>query len=413
MKHRLIAIFLFASLFPALASTAVATTTWYVNRVSGSNSNSCTSATSACKSIGHAISLAASGDLIKVAPSIYTEHLTIAVNLTIAGAGASSTIIDGGGVGRAITIPSATAQVTLSALTIRHGLANGGGGIFNSGTLSVIASVVSGNTSYRFCTSGCSDSGGGISNFKGARLTITRSTISGNVAALPCNAGSNHCSSIGGGIFNLGSLIVNNSTISGNTALTGGGIANKGNLSVNNSTIAANQGIYGGIGNFSGTATLQNTIVANNGNSGNCTGTVYPRIISNGYNLSSDATCNFSNVGDLNNTDPLLGPLQNNGGPTPTMALPLSSSAVDAGNPNGCTDNLGNRLKTDQRGKPRPDAEDKVGCDVGAYELQSAPGCIPIGESCYGPGPLKCCPAPFPHHSFCSSSTGFGVCLIN
>jgi hypothetical protein len=54
---------------------------------------------------------------------------------------------------------------------------------------------------------------------------------------------------------------------------------------------------------------------------------------SNGYNFSSDGTCNFSGPGDLNNTDPKLGPLQNNGGPTKTLALPPGSPAIDAGNP--------------------------------------------------------------------------------
>ncbi len=53
------------------------------------------------------------------------------------------------------------------------------------------------------------------------------------------------------------------------------------------------------------------------------------------------------------------------------MALPSGSPAVDAGNPNGCTDNLGHLLKTDQRGQPRPDTEDTGGCDIGAYERQT------------------------------------------
>jgi len=75
--------------------------------------------------------------------------------------------------------------------------------------------------------------------------------------------------------------------------------------------------------------------------------------------------------GDLNNTDPLLGSLQNNGGPTQTMALLSGSPAIDVGNPAGCTDGLGHSLKTDQRGMPRPDPEDKGGCDMGAYESQS------------------------------------------
>jgi hypothetical protein len=44
--------------------------------------------------------------------------------------------------------------------------------------------------------------------------------------------------------------------------------------------------------------------------------------------------------------------------------------AIDAGNPSGCTDGQGHLLKTDQRGKPRPDKEDTGGCDMGAYERQ-------------------------------------------
>ena len=377
MKDKLLASFLFPAVLVALTSTAIATTTWYVNGVSGGNSNTCTSPTTACKTVGHAISLAASGDSIRVAAATYTEHLTISISLTILGSGAKTTILDGGGVGRVVTISSAAAHVTLSGVTIRNGRARFfGGGISNSGTLMVIASVVSGNTSYNFCAANCSDSGAGIINFKGATLTVTRSTISGNHAALPCTPASTSCSSVGGGINNLGTLKVNNSTISGNGALFSGGIANRGTLSVNNSTIARNNGIVGGIGIFSGTATLQNCIVANFVG-GNCGGT----IVSNGYNLSSDDTCNFTSTGDLKNTGPMLGPLQDNGGPTQTMALPSGSPAVDAGNPSGCTDGLGHLLKTDQRGKPRPDTEDTGGCDIGAYEFQSAPSCIPVGKS--------------------------------
>jgi hypothetical protein len=143
-------------------------------------------------------------------------------------------------------------------------------------------------------------------------------------------------------------------------------------LKISNSTISGNGATYGGgdIGNAY-VLTIQNSIVANSSSGGNCYGT----ITSHGYNLSSDDTCNLSNTGDLNNTDPQLGSLQYNGGPTQTMALPSGSPAVDAGNPSGCTDNLGHLLKTDQRGAPRPDTEDtaegKSGCDMGAYELQS------------------------------------------
>jgi len=93
-------------------------------------------------------------------------------------------------------------------------------------------------------------------------------------------------------------------------------------------------------------------------------------VTSNGYNLSSDETCNFNNTGDMNNTPPRLGPLQTNGGPTQTMKLLRRSPALDAGNPTGCTDDKGNLLITDQRGAPRPGKRGTGGCDLGAFERQ-------------------------------------------
>jgi hypothetical protein len=75
--------------------------------------------------------------------------------------------------------------------------------------------------------------------------------------------------------------------------------------------------------------------------------------------------------GDKNNTNARLGTLAYYGGPTQTIPLLSGSPAIDAGNPSGCTDRLGHLLKTDQRGLPRPDTEDKSGCDMGAYERQS------------------------------------------
>jgi hypothetical protein len=139
-------------------------------------------------------------------------------------------------------------------------------------------------------------------------------------------------------------------------------------MTLNNSTLSGNSGSPSGGGIYNdGTATLQNTIVANSTSGGNCSGA----ITSNGYNLSSDSTCNLSGAGDLNGIDPQLGPLQNNGGPTETMALLAGSPATDAGNPSGCTSDHGRLLKTDQRGQPRPDKTDTGGCDMGAYEDQT------------------------------------------
>jgi hypothetical protein len=373
MKDKLLNSVLSAAVLVALTSTAIASTTWYVNGVSGSDSNDCQTPTTACKTIRHAIALASSGDSIKVAAATYTESLTINKSLRMVGSGASTTIIDGGGGSRVVTISRASAHVTLSGITIRNGFAPlYGGGISNLGTLGLVNSTVSGNTAVAGCTENCIADGGGIYNQ--GTLTINKSTLSGNTARAGCGR---VCSANGGGIFNQGTLTINNSTLSGNSTVHccipsvgyGGAIYNHNGatLTVNNSTLSRNSGSTNGGGIYNGgKATLQNSIVANNSR-GNCSGAT----TSNGYNLSSDGTCNFTNSGDRNGTDPQLGPLQNNGGPTQTMALPSGSPAVDAGNPSGCTDGLGHLLKTDQRGKPRPDTEDTLGCDMGAYERQS------------------------------------------
>jgi hypothetical protein len=419
MKHKLTTALLLALCVPIASAT-----TWYVNGVSGSNSNNCKSPTTPCKTIGHAISLAASGDSIIVAPATYTENLTIGKNLNILGSGATTTIIDGGGAATVVTIPNTSAHVTFSKLAIRNGQANlvvigftrasAGGGINNSGTLTLTNSIVSGNLApipcihfFMFCEiRGGTAWGGGIYN-SGA-LIISNSTISENHAGSYCNA--TPCSAFGGGIYNRGTLMMiknstltgnsagtacstsincqvgvggafyvfggtvmlNNSTVTGSSAYrcsgvcsgTGGAVVNgSGNLAMNNGTVSGNSA--GGIFN-SGTATLQNSIVANNSGT-NCGGT----ITSHGYNLSSDGSCAFSNSGDRDNTNPVLGTLGNYGGPTPTIPLLSGSPAIDSGNPNGCTDGQGHLLKTDQRGKPRPDIEDTAGCDMGAFERQS------------------------------------------
>ena len=390
MKDKLLTSFLFAAVFLALASTAMASTTWYVNGVSGSDSNNCMSAQTACKTIGHAISLASLGDSVMIAAATYTENLLINVNLKLIGSGATKTIIDGGGISTVISIVNTAANVTLSKVTISNGVSAFGGGIYNEGTLTVNSSTISGNTaadSFGYAY------GGGIYSF--GTLVINNSTLSGNFASasfksaaggaiystgalainnstLNGNGASGHLGGGGGGIaIATGTAKISNSTLSGNGAIGGGGgISNAGTVTINNSTLSGNvtrnSSGGGGISNV-GTATLQNSIVANNTSGGNCSGTM----TSNGYNLSSDGTCTFSNTGDLNSAHPKLGTLGNYGGPTQTIPLLSGSPAIDAGNPNGCTNSNGHLLKTDQRGQPRPDKEDSGGCDMGAYERQS------------------------------------------
>jgi len=391
---------LLLAIFLALAPVAMASNTWYVNGVEGRNKNNCKSPQQACKTIGHAISLASSGDTIMVAAATYTEHLSIGINLDIIGFSASTTIIDGNHHGTVVNISSGTAHVTVSNVTIRNGLARSGGGIYNKGTLTVSETAVTGNTASQpdGCKLGCGGSGGGISN--SGTLTINNSAVSGNTSTVPgsCILA---CANGGGGISNSGTLTINKSTVSNNSAVNyvprsnsyGGGIENGGTVTLTNSTVAYNSAYSGGgidngssallrvnnstvvgntpgggISNFAGSVTVQNSIFAFSSSDGNCSGTM----TSHGYNLSSDDTCNFNDAGDLNNIDPKLGPLQNNGGPTETIAELEGSLTIDAGNPSGCTDSQGHLLKTDQRGFPRP-GKDKHDhrCDMGAYERQT------------------------------------------
>jgi hypothetical protein len=132
-----------------------------------------------------------------------------------------------------VTISNASAYVTLSKVTIRNGLAAvghcgfylcaKGGGIYNSGTLTVLESTISGNVAFfqeKSCTfyttvPSCLALGGGIYNSVGT-LTISKSTITGNVANVSCLY---KCSAAGGAILNGGSVTINNSTISGNNVL--------------------------------------------------------------------------------------------------------------------------------------------------------------------------------------------------
>jgi len=364
MRHRL----MFSSplamaLFLALVPTAMASTTWYVDGVNGNDSDDCRTAQTACKTIGRAIALATSGDSLSIAAATYQENLTIPVSLNMVGSGAMTTIVDGGGISRVVSIVNPSLSVTISRLTLRHGLGTIGGGIYNVGTLTVSSSTVSGNTAQGSIMAHLAASGGGI--FSRGSATIRNSTLTGNLAKC-----SSQISCFGGGVFNNGVMTIVNSTISGNTSNDGGGIFEDGaSLNISNTTLSANFAIAtrgGGIDNNLGSVTLQNSIVAND-TGGDCAGGI---VDSNGYNLNGDDTCNFNSTGDLNNTDPKLGPVQNNGGPTQTQALLSGSPAIDAGNPSGCTDSQGHLLKTDQRGAPRPDKEDSGGCDMGAYERQ-------------------------------------------
>jgi hypothetical protein len=266
----------------------------------------------------------------------------------------------GGGICNDADLGSATLAMTNSIVTnneIGAGIpAHGeGGGIFSDGTMAITNSVVSGNTAGYV--------GGGISN--GGTLTIDSSTLSGN-NAIGMTGGDGF--GYAGGIANFGTLTITNSTLSGNSAtFSGGGVTNSGTVTVKNSTLSGNTAnVNGGIINGAdGTVEIGNTILKAGASGANISrdgGTV----TSHGYNLSSDNGGGFlTAAGDQINTDPMLGPLQNNGGPTFTHIPLTGSPAINAGDPNFTPPPL-----YDQRGYARV-VNGRI--DIGSLEVQPVP----------------------------------------
>jgi hypothetical protein len=240
-----------------------------------------------------------------------------------------------------------------------------GGGIYNSGSLTVENCLITGNVTATVSGGGgggiANNSGGGgyggaIRNEAGGTATVTATTFSGNVSTVAGGvsnrgimtlSGSTFSSNMGGlgrgAIENLGTMIIGNGTISGNTAEGGGaGIGNGGTLTITNSTIAGNSNTIsfrgGGIENSDGTLNMRNTILAGNTDIGGAPD-LYGSLTSSGYNLlgNTQGGSGYAPT-DLLNVDPLLGPLQDNGGPTLTMALQCGSPAIDAGDTTNAPD---------------------------------------------------------------------------
>jgi hypothetical protein len=269
-----------------------------------------------------------------------------------------------GGIGGAI---SNSGTVTITASTLSGNTAGGtGGGIFNGGTMAITASTLSGNSAVA-----ADGSGGGISN--GGTMTVTASTLSGNSAS-GVGVGAAGGIGSGGGISNTGTMTVTASTLSGNEAISkvsgggGGGISNSGTLTVIASTLSGNSafvqiggGSGGGIDNRSipsrtATLTIHTSLFAN-GAGGNLVNT-RGAVTSLGHNLFTDTPAVPLDPTDLLNTDPLLAPLADYGGPTLTHALLPGSPAIDSGS-------AVPGLATDQRGVARPQGPAP---DIGAFE---------------------------------------------
>jgi hypothetical protein len=354
-------LFIITIILTTLPSSANGPNYWYV-APGGNDSNSCSTTTTQCATIDGAIGKAFSGDVIRVAIGTYTDSgsqvVLVNKNITITGgwnadytAQTGMSTIDGEDTRRVMKVNSGL-TATIERLYIQNGSSENAAGIYNEGTLTVNNCIVDSNAD----TGDWTSEGGGIRNAS-QTLTLNNSTVSNNT------------SSSGGGIFNAwGTLYLTNSTISGNSVSGGGGGINNlgGTATIKSSTISNNSAdSVGGLHNEGGgTLTLQHSIVSGNSSAfgPDCHGTIG----SSGFNLIGDTTnCTFSSTtGDLTNTDPLLGSLQDNGGPTYTHAITIGSPVMDAGKNALCP-------AVDQRGEARPTDGDGNGtatCDIGAYE---------------------------------------------
>ncbi len=382
----------FGLTLPIQQTRVAAGATYYV-APSGADTNDCLSQGTPCLTIGAAVDKTAPGDTVAVAGGSYHEHVVIAHDVTLTGAGAAATIVDGTGLmtGTLVSVePSATAVI--SGLTVQYGLADEGygGGVTSGGALTLMNAVLQDNSG---------GSAGGLYQFGGA-VTVINSVVSGNdgdtggmavtnggltVMSSTVNANSG---SVGGIGVDNAALTLTSATVSGNS---GGGILNGGVATLVNSTIGGNIGI--GLDNV-GVSALYNSTVSGNSRTGilseghtpvslantivgdnigpDCVGI----LASQGYNLlgSGDGCSGLVEGvdGDRVGLDPRLGPLGDNGGPTATRALLPGSAAIDGGNPGGCMDENGRAIAIDQRGLSRPDSVNRR-CDIGAYEEQSPP----------------------------------------
>ena len=336
-----------------------------------------------------------------------TGELLLNQSVTVVGPGQNVLAVDGNAASRVFHVTNGV-TVAISGLTITNGAAtgnfptNGGGGIYNDhSTLTVSNCAINGSSA--------SGGGGGIYNDH-STLRLVNSTVGSNSAPGVLgggiyNNGSGGSATLtlissilagnsafdGGGIFNNGEssgtgiVSVTTSTFSGNSAGNGGGIWNDGTSSgsatlvVNGSTFSGNSaGTGGGILNDGAGATLQigDTILNIGGASGANVFNIIGAVSSQGYNLCSDSGAGFfTNATDQITTDPKLGPLADNGGPTWTHALLWGSPAIDQGKSFGIT--------TDQRGQPRPFDFSSItndsggdGSDIGAFEFAARHGAI-------------------------------------
>ncbi|MEX2236089.1 MAG: choice-of-anchor Q domain-containing protein [Dehalococcoidia bacterium] len=281
-----------------------------------------------------------------------TGNLTIMNSLIADNVGTDESFSDprGGGIYNLGTLRITASAIVSNGPASANDDAADGGAIYNDGALGsvdLVRSTIADNNAH---------SAGGIFN-NGASFDIIQSLFTNNVAS----------ASNGAVETDTGVLTVVNSTLSMNSSSNAGAIGlSGGTATVTNSTIRLNGKTELFAGNSS--MTLRNTIVDGTDQKtfDDCEG----NIISAGNNIDGDGTCNLDQLSDQPSTDPLLGPLQDNGGPTLTHALLAGSPALNKGDDTTC-DDMNTVNKRDQRGIPRPQGNS---CDIGAFEARFCQG---------------------------------------
>jgi uncharacterized delta-60 repeat protein len=379
-----------------------------------------------------------SNDTIEFASSLSGQTITLgstlpalSTNVAITGLGSTNLFLSGAEQYRVLQVNQGV-TASISGLTIEHGQTsdiNGGGAIYNAGTLTLSNSTLDSNLATNL-----NGGGGGISNF--GTLTVNGSTFTGNSTQFTIT-GFTITGNSGGGISNFGTLTVNGSTFTGNSAYYGGAINNLGTLTVSNSTFASNSALKadggaidnsgaltvsnstfagnsaygrgGGIENPSSEAsiltnvtiaynrcntsgvgyqggglsgdtdlTLNNTIVADNINQPSTSSSPTPDDIAGAVNSASEYNLigtggsgglqNSVNGNQVEVANPGLDSLPNYSAPKQTIALLPGSPAIG-----GVPANTTGTPATDERGFPRNTA---AATDIGAFEVQPVTSAI-------------------------------------
>lgn len=371
---------------------------------------------SAITSTPHKIIVPAGIYLLKPFSREVSVELRPAGQISIEGAGIGKTIIDAtdlrdnvnGSAARnqypVFWVGGAATILSLSRLTIQNSHYEGGGtigAIFISGALLNLSEVALVNNTGVATSAAIANYLGTITVRDSLFLnnsapncgalssigiaTISNSTFVGNKAtAGPGGAICTVFTNVSRDALVSDRMSITNTTFYGNSAATQGGAIYAGTfpatgtvgLQLLNVTFDSNSAPFGAsigwdlVGANNALVSAENTIFSNSlGGGENCIRGGASQFISRGHNISSDSSCPFDQSGDLVNTDPLLGPLADNGGLTQTQALLGGSPAIDAGSKN-CT-------VFDQRGTVRPidgNKDGKAVCDVGAVE--APPGLI-------------------------------------